>query len=128
MAVPKQRHTKSRRNRRRSHHALKKQGFSVCPKCGEPILPHNLCSNCGVYSGKEVIDVMAKLDKKERKKSKKKWRLKRRNKDHKNQWIWKSFLKNNLKIFHLWLIVIYQEVLQCNPYMNGILKAWIKIN
>jgi len=70
MAVPKQRHTKSRRNRRRSHHALKKQGFSVCPKCGEPILPHNLCSNCGVYSGKEVIDVMAKLDKKKEKKAK----------------------------------------------------------
>jgi len=71
MAVPKQRHTKSRRNRRRSHHALKKQNFSVCPKCGEPILSHNICANCGVYSGKEVIDVMAKLNKKEKKKKQK---------------------------------------------------------
>ena len=71
MAVPKQRHTKSRRNRRRSHHALKKQNISVCPKCGEPVLPHNVCSNCGVYSGKEIIDVMAKLNKKEKKKKEK---------------------------------------------------------
>jgi len=71
MAVPKQRHTKSRRNRRRSHHALKKQNFSVCPKCGEPILSHNVCSNCGAYSGKEIIDVMAKLNKKEKKKKQK---------------------------------------------------------
>ncbi|MBU1177505.1 50S ribosomal protein L32 [Patescibacteria group bacterium] len=71
MPVPKQRHTKSRRNRRRSHHALKKQSFSVCPKCGEPILHHSVCSNCGVYSGKEIIDVMAKLNKKEKKKKQK---------------------------------------------------------
>jgi len=68
MPVPKQRHTKSRRNRGRSHHALKKQGFLVCAKCGAPVLPHRLCSNCGTYGGREVIDVMAKLTKKEQKK------------------------------------------------------------
>jgi len=67
MAVPKQRHTKSRRNRRRSHHALDKQSFSNCPKCGSPILSHRLCQNCGSYNGREIIDVMAKLTKKERK-------------------------------------------------------------
>ena len=71
MPVPKQRHTKSRRNKRRSHHALKKQEVSVCPKCGEPVLPHRLCQNCGTYAGKEIIDVMAKLDKKEKKKKEK---------------------------------------------------------
>lgn len=71
MATPKQRHTKSRRNRRRSHHALKKQGISVCPKCSEPILSHQICQNCGVYAGREVVDVLAKLNKKERKKKEK---------------------------------------------------------
>lgn len=71
MAVPKQKHTKSRRNKRRSHHALKKQGIFVCPKCKEPILPHQICHNCGVYAGREVVDVLAKLDKKERKKREK---------------------------------------------------------
>ena len=23
--------------------------------CGEPILPHTLCSNCGYYDGKQII-------------------------------------------------------------------------
>lgn len=67
MAVPKQRHTKSRRNRRRSHHALKERGFSVCAKCGFAIMPHHVCQNCGTYAGREVIDVMRKLTKKEKK-------------------------------------------------------------
>lgn len=40
----------------------------VCAKCGAPVLPHRLCSNCGTYGGREVIDVMAKLTKKEQKK------------------------------------------------------------
>jgi len=71
MAAPKQRHTKSRRNKRRSHHALKKQHFSVCPKCGQPVLPHRLCLNCGTYAGKEMVDVLSKLTKKERKKKEK---------------------------------------------------------
>ena len=71
MPVPKQRHTKSRRNQRRSHHALKKQSFSNCSKCGEAVLPHRLCQNCGTYAGREIIDVLAKLSKKERKKKEK---------------------------------------------------------
>ncbi len=71
MAVPKQRKTKSRRNQRRSHHALKKQNFVNCPKCKELVLSHCLCQNCGTYAGREVIDVMAKLSKKERKKREK---------------------------------------------------------
>jgi large subunit ribosomal protein L32 len=71
MAVPKQRHTKSRRNKRRSHHALTKQHFSFCAKCDYPVLPHRLCWNCGTYAGREVIDVLSKLTKKERKKKEK---------------------------------------------------------
>lgn len=71
MPVPKQRHTKSRRNRRRSHIFLKKRVFSLCPKCKEPVLPHHFCSFCGTYKGKEVIDVLKKLTKKERKKKEK---------------------------------------------------------
>jgi len=71
MAVPKKRHTKSRRNKRRSHLALKKVAFSLCPKCKEPILPHHFCPFCGTYKGREVVDVLAKLTKKERKKKEK---------------------------------------------------------
>lgn len=71
MPTPKQRHTKSRRNRQRSHHALSGQKLSPCPKCGALVMSHRLCVNCGTYAGKEVVDVLAKLTKKERKKKEK---------------------------------------------------------
>jgi large subunit ribosomal protein L32 len=71
MPIPKQRHTKGRRNRRRSHLKLKKRTLSGCPKCGETILPHHVCAFCGFYNGKEEIDVLAKLEKKDKKKKEK---------------------------------------------------------
>jgi len=42
-----------------------------CPKCGQPILPHQACKNCGTYKGREVIDVMKKMTKREQKKRQK---------------------------------------------------------
>ena len=75
MPVPKQRHTKSRRNKRRSHHALKTLVLSLCPKCGQPTLPHQVCPNCGTYQAREVIDVLKKLAKKERKEREKEMAL-----------------------------------------------------
>ncbi len=71
MPAPKQRHTKSRRNKRRSHLALKSENFSLCPKCKSPVVPHHICQNCGFYNGREVIDVLAKLEKKEQKQKQK---------------------------------------------------------
>ena len=67
MAVPKQRKTKSRRNQRRAHIFLKKPFLALCPKCKKPVRPHTVCLNCGYYKGEEIIDVLAKLTKKERK-------------------------------------------------------------
>ncbi len=67
MAVPKQRHTKSRRDRRRAHIYIKEQALIKCKKCSKLILPHTVCFNCGHYKGVEVVDVLKKLDKKERK-------------------------------------------------------------
>lgn len=71
MAVPKQKQTQSRKNRRRSHHFLASKNFSNCSKCGSPVMPHRVCLNCGTYKGREVIDVFAKLGKKEKKKKQK---------------------------------------------------------
>jgi len=76
MAVPKQRHTKSRRNKRRMHIFTKMPALTKCPKCGKFILPHTVCWNCGYYKGREVIDVLEKLTKKERKKREKEIRAK----------------------------------------------------
>jgi len=40
---------------RRSHHALSPASFQECPNCGELKLPHNLCSACGHYNGREIV-------------------------------------------------------------------------
>ena len=67
MAVPKQKHTKSRRNKRRSQIFLKAPKLATCPKCSKDVLPYTICQNCGFYKGREVINVLEKLGKKERK-------------------------------------------------------------
>ena len=69
--VVRMRHTKSQRNRVRSHHALNPRRFGACGHCNAPTQPHQTCKNCGYYRGRQVIDVLAKLDKKERKKKEK---------------------------------------------------------
>ena len=76
MGVPKQKHTKSRRDKRRLHIFLKAATLTKCPKCGQPILPHTICLNCGYYKGSEIIDVLKKLTKKERKKKEKEMKAK----------------------------------------------------
>ena len=54
MAVPKKKTSKSRRNMRRSHDALKLVASIECPNCGEQKLPHHVCGSCGHYDGREV--------------------------------------------------------------------------
>lgn len=71
MAVPKKRHTKSRRDKRRSHLSLKGPKLVECPKCKKLRLPHRVCPNCGYYRKEQVVDVFKKLEKKERKKKEK---------------------------------------------------------
>ena len=69
--VIRMKHSKGKRNRVRSHHALKPANFINCSHCRQVALPHLVCKNCGYYAGRRVIDVLAKLDKKERKKKEK---------------------------------------------------------
>ena len=69
--VIRMKHTKGKRNRVRSHHALTAGTYPVCSHCKRPKLPHTLCQNCGYYNDRQVIDVLARLDKKERRKKEK---------------------------------------------------------
>ena len=69
--VVRMKHSKGKRNRVRSHHALKPGRFVACSHCKQPTIPHVVCKNCGYYASRQVIDVLAKLDKKERKKKEK---------------------------------------------------------
>jgi len=57
MAVPKQRHSKTRRNKRRAHDFLTAPALATCPNCNEPKLPHRVCPSCGMYKGRQVLKV-----------------------------------------------------------------------
>ena len=69
--VPKWNKTRSSVNQRRMHIFIKPSALTACSKCGKPVLPHTVCFNCGCYKGVEIIDVLKKLTKKERKKREK---------------------------------------------------------
>jgi len=55
MAVPKQRQSHSRTNKRRSQHKISAPSLAVCPRCGAARIPHRVCSECGTYAGREVV-------------------------------------------------------------------------
>lgn len=57
MPNPVKRHSKARRNKRRSHDFLTLPSASVCPQCHETKLPHHACPKCGTYKGREVLSL-----------------------------------------------------------------------
>lgn len=52
---------------RRMHIFIRPAALTVCSKCGKSVRPHTICKNCGYYKGKEIINVLGKLTKKEKK-------------------------------------------------------------
>ncbi|MBB64978.1 MAG: 50S ribosomal protein L32 [Waddliaceae bacterium] len=54
MAVPRNRHSNSRKNMRRAHHAKKAKNIATCDNCGAQSLPHRICSSCGQYGGRAM--------------------------------------------------------------------------
>ncbi len=57
MAVPKRKTSPARKGKRRSHHNPMGINSIECPNCGEFKLAHHICSACGYYNKKEVIDM-----------------------------------------------------------------------
>ena len=57
MAVPKKKTSKSRRDMRRAHHALKSPTVVEDKHTGENVRPHHVCRKTGMYKGVQVIDV-----------------------------------------------------------------------
>ncbi|MBD3164981.1 50S ribosomal protein L32 [bacterium] len=54
MAVPKKRTSRTRRDKRRSHDALKPINLVECENCGAMTKPHRVCPECGYYKGRIV--------------------------------------------------------------------------
>jgi len=55
MAVPKRKTSKSKRNMRRSHHALKPVNVVIDKESGEYRLPHHIDAQTGSYNGRKVV-------------------------------------------------------------------------
>lgn len=60
MALPKRKHSKSRRDKSRTHWKLALPSLSRCPQCARPVRPHHACPHCGYYRGRQVILVKAR--------------------------------------------------------------------
>lgn len=66
MPNPKRKHTRSRRDSRRSANwKLEAASASKCenPECGRVRLPHTVCPSCGWYGGKLAVAPKTKKDK-----------------------------------------------------------------
>jgi large subunit ribosomal protein L32 len=55
LAVPKRKTSKSKRDKRRTHHKLKLLSIVECPRCHSKKISHRVCENCGYYAEHEII-------------------------------------------------------------------------
>ena len=59
MPNPKHRHSKQRRNKRRTHYKASAPALSTCSNCGAAKTPHRVCPECGYYRGKLAVEKQA---------------------------------------------------------------------
>jgi len=57
-------------------HLKEPNNLVKCKNCGSFILSHQVCPFCGYYKGKIVVDILSKLEEKERKKREKEMKIK----------------------------------------------------
>lgn len=57
MGVPKKKRSHSRIGMRRAHKALKQPAVVKCSHCNQPRRPHAVCTHCGYYRGRLVVQV-----------------------------------------------------------------------
>lgn len=57
MAVPKRKTSRQRRDKRRATHAVSAPTVNECPQCHSPKVPHRVCPTCGMYKGRQIVEV-----------------------------------------------------------------------
>lgn len=65
MPNPKRRHSNTRTRKRRTHDVMKVLAMQACPTCASrdqrtPLARHRVCSVCGFYRGRQVLQVKVK--------------------------------------------------------------------
>jgi large subunit ribosomal protein L32 len=55
MPNPKHKHSKTRRDKRRTHYKATAPTVGSCSNCGSSVLYHRVCPECGFYRGKLAI-------------------------------------------------------------------------
>ena len=55
MPIPKRKHSKARRDKRRANWKLTIPGLVECPQCHAEKVPHHVCPVCGFYKGKSIV-------------------------------------------------------------------------
>ena len=60
MALPKRRHSSTRRDKSRTHQKLAIRQTSLCIQCGRVKMPHRVCPSCGYYKGRAVVTIKQK--------------------------------------------------------------------
>lgn len=55
MAVPKRKTSPSKRNMRRSHHAIKSLNIIEDKDSGEPRISHRIDKSTGMYKGRQIL-------------------------------------------------------------------------
>ncbi|MCX7953902.1 MAG: 50S ribosomal protein L32 [Bacteroidales bacterium] len=56
MPNPKRKHSKQRRDKRRTHYKAKYPTLGKCSNCGAVIELHHICPECGFYRGKKILE------------------------------------------------------------------------
>lgn len=64
MGLPKRKHSKSRRDKRRTHWKITLPNLTECPRCHVPLPQHTACQSCGFYKGRQVLKLKEKKEKK----------------------------------------------------------------
>lgn len=65
MPNPKRKHSKARRDKRRSANSkVFAASLAVCPHCKKNRMPHKVCPHCGYYNGKPIVMIETKEEKK----------------------------------------------------------------
>jgi len=60
VTIPKKKLSRMRRNMRRAHDFLTAPASTSCVECGAPAVPHQVCPACGMYRGRQVIEIESK--------------------------------------------------------------------